>query len=273
MTLAALQAGKHVLCEKPPALNRTSAFRMHQAALQNNRLLMYGFVRRFGRVESLAKKYVEQGRIGDIHCLKAGIVKRCGCPGGWFTEKEKSGGGALIDLGVHLIDLAGYFLSDVRPVSVIGGTFKSLVGRSNIEDLNWYKASDCGRTINDVEDSAVALILYESGAILLLEAGWIINTGEEQQYLSINGSKGGMKLSPRLEIFSEENDHLININPVFDSYAFDIEAAFAAETAHFADCVIDGVRCICPSEEGIKVMSIIDAIYESSRSGEAVKIN
>jgi predicted dehydrogenase len=272
IAMDALKAGVHVLCEKPPATSAAGAARMHEAAMENGKLLMFNFIRRFGRTESLAKKYVEQGRIGAVYFAKAGYVRRCGCPGGWFTNKAISGGGALIDLGIHIIDLAGYLMGAPKPVSVFGSAFRSVGGRSNIRDVSWYKASDYGDAVYDVEDGATALIKYDNGATLFIEASWTMNIGEERQYLDIMGDKGGIGLNPKLEIYTEENDRLVNLSPVFDSYAFDMDAAFEAGIAHFTDCVLDGARCICPSEDGVAVMKLIDAIYESSRTGELVRL-
>ena len=128
-TIAALNAGKHVLCEKPMAMNAAEAQAMLDAAKRNDRLLMIGFVRRFGNDCTIAKDLIEHDRMGDIYYAKATYLRRNGCPGGWFGDKARSGGGPLIDLGVHVIDLTRYLMGKPKPVSIYGATFHKLGDR------------------------------------------------------------------------------------------------------------------------------------------------
>ena len=109
-TITALNAGKHVLCEKPMALNTEEALAMQDAAKKNGKLLMIGFVRRFGNDCRIVKDFIDAGDFGDIYYAKATYLRRNGNPGGWFGDKSRSGGGPLIDLGVHVIDLCRYLM-------------------------------------------------------------------------------------------------------------------------------------------------------------------
>ncbi|MBR6777352.1 MAG: Gfo/Idh/MocA family oxidoreductase, partial [Clostridia bacterium] len=114
-SIMALNAGKHVLCEKPMAMNAQEAQAMQEAAEKADKLLMIGFVRRFGNDAAVLKDFIDAGDFGEIYYAKANYTRRNGCPGGWFGEKARSGGGPLIDLGVHVIDLVRYLLGNPNP--------------------------------------------------------------------------------------------------------------------------------------------------------------
>ena len=117
-TIAALEAGLHVLCEKPMAMNVAEAEAMRDAAKRSGKLLMIGFVRRFGNDCAVVQDFINEGYFGDLYYAKATYLRRNGCPGGWFGDKSRSGGGPLIDLGVHVIDLVRYLMGNPKPVSV-----------------------------------------------------------------------------------------------------------------------------------------------------------
>ena len=138
-TIMALDAGKHVLCEKPMASTLEEAEAMQAAAERNGKLLMIGFVRRFGRDCDLASDLIADGKLGEIYYAKAQYLRRNGHPGGWFGRKEFSGGGPLIDLGVHSIDLVRYLMGKPKAVSVYGSTFLKLGDRSNLKNKKNYK--------------------------------------------------------------------------------------------------------------------------------------
>src|SRR5947207_2838978 len=158
MTIAALRAGKHVMCEKPPALSVAEARKMHKAATKAGRILLYSVQRRFGGHELAAKQAIAKGLAGDVYHARATWMRTRGIPmgTGWFTEKCRSGGGALIDIGVHMLDLAWYLLGQPKPISAYGVThqkFRSIVATE--------------RTF-DVEDAAFALLRFEGGKSLEL---------------------------------------------------------------------------------------------------------
>lgn len=270
--IAALEAGKHVLCEKPPALNARDALKMKEAAEQNGKLLMFGFVRRFAQNAGVLNQYVKNGELGDIYYAKAGYLRRCGNPGGWFADKRISGGGPLIDLGVHIIDLALYLMGKPKPVKVFGNISKKLGSRANIKGVTWYRAAGFGTSKNDVEDFANALIKFDNGASLFIETSWAMNIKEDILYMDFFGDKGGAKLEPGFEIYGEKNDYMVDIKPVMDNYCFDLKKSFGAEIDHFIDCMVNGTACICPAEDGVTVMKVMDAIYESAETGEVVEI-
>jgi predicted dehydrogenase len=108
---------------------------MEAAAAQYNKLLMFGFVRRFAQNTQVLKEYMDHGKLGDVYYTKAGLLRRCGSPGGWFADSAISGGGPLIDLGIHIIDLSVYLMGRPKPISVFGNTYNKIGSRSHINAL------------------------------------------------------------------------------------------------------------------------------------------
>lgn len=266
--IAALKAGKHVLCEKPMAMNTMEALEMENAAKKAGKLLMIGFVRRFGNDTKVLKDFIENGMMGDIYYAKASYLRRFGCPGGWFGDKKRSGGGPMIDLGVHVIDLVRFLMNKPKAVSVTGATFGKLGTRSNIKQEKGYVAADAG-DVFDVEDMAVAMVKFDTGAVLHVETSFSLNIKKDVGDIELFGSKSGAKLDPKLEFYSEMNNYLVDVTPAHET-ALSFNGLFEKEIAHFVDCVSKGIECISPVEEGVEIMKIIDAVYESARIGKEV---
>jgi predicted dehydrogenase len=270
-TIAALNAGVNVLCEKPLALNAKEAEEMVQTAKKNDKLLMVGFVRRFGLNTKVLKDRIDQGDLGQIYYVKTGCIRRVGNPGGWFSDKKRSGGGPLIDLGVHMIDLARYLMGKPKAISVMGSTYDLVGARSNIKGIQIYKSADYS-DYNDVEDFAVGFIKFDNGATLVVETSWAQHIKKDYLYLELYGSKAGASMEPELEIFTEKNDYLVDEKPIIDPHFFDFQAMFDREIQHFVDCIENDTPCISPGEDGLELMKIIDAIYKSAETGQEVLI-
>ena len=270
--IAALRAGKHVLCEKPMALNAEQAQRMQEAAERNGKLLMIGFVRRFGNDCAILKDFIDNGYFGDIYYAKATYLRRKGCPGGWFGDKSRSGGGPLIDLGVHIIDLCRYLMGRPQPVSVYGATFNKLGDRHEIKsDVEYKSDSRSGHDIFDVEDLATAMIRFDNGAVLQIEASFSLNIEKDTGTIELFGTKAGAKLDPELTIYSEMNSYMTNVT-LANPTALSFEGLFENEINHYVDCILHGGPCRNPAVDGVTLMKILDAIYESARTGHEVVI-
>lgn len=268
--IAALNAGKHVLCEKPMALNAGQAREMQAAAEKNGKLLMIGFVRRFGNDCDILKDFIAQGAFGDIYYAKATYLRRKGNPGGWFGDKSRSGGGPLIDLGVHVIDMTRYLMGNPKPVSVYGATFQKLFDRRDVKSGPFYRsASATDHDICDVEDLASAMIRYDNGAVVTVEASFSLNIKQPVGRIELFGTKAGAKLEPDLELYTETNGYLADVTLPMPT-SLDFEGLFANEINHFVDCVRLGIPCRNPAEDGVTLMTILDAIYESARTGHEV---
>lgn len=269
-TIAALNAGKHVICEKPMATCAKDAREMEEAAKRNGKLLMIGFVRRYGNDCAVLSDFINSGSLGDIYYAKATYLRRNGNPGGWFGDKSRSGGGPLIDLGVHVIDLTRYVMGNPKPVSVYGATFHKLGSRSNIKGAKDYNSVSAGAgDICDVEDLVTALIRYDNGAVLQVEASFALNIKKDVGKIELFGTKGGAKIEPELELYTEMNDYLTDVT-FADPTALDFNGLFAKEIDHFVDCVRNGVPCKSPASDGVEIMRILDAVYESAAKGHEV---
>ena len=268
-TVAALKAGKHVLCEKPTAMNKAEAEEMKKAAEESGKILMIGFVRRHGNDCAVLKDFIDAGDLGDIYYAKATYLRRNGNPGGWFGNKELSGGGPLIDLGVHVIDLVKYLMGNPKPVSVYGVTYQKLFNRPEIKTKKGYTARGGDVQPCNVEDLASALIRFDNGATLSIEASFSLNIKNNVGSIELFGTKGGSKMDPSLEIFTDRNGYLTNVS--FDApTALSFSGLFQNEIDHFVACVRGEAENIAPIEDGVDIMAILDAVYESARTGHEV---
>lgn len=270
-SIAALNAGVNVLCEKPMAMNTQEAEAMIEAEKKSGKLLMIGFVRRFGENTKFSKELIDSGKMGDIYYVKTGCTRRVGNPGGWFSDKERSGGGPLIDLGVHMIDLARYLMGKPKVVAAMGSTYDKVGIRSNVKGVVQWKSMDYS-DYNDVEDLAVGFVRFDNGATLVVENSWTQHIKEDKLYLELYGEKAGLQMEPELEIYSEEHDYLVDYAPRINQDASGFGNNFDREIAHFIDCVANGTECLNPSEDGLELMRILDAIYESARTGREVQL-
>lgn len=265
-SIMALNAGKHVLCEKPMATTVEDAIAMKEAAEKNGKLLAIGFVRRFQKSTDLVLDLVNGGNVGEIYYAKAAYIRRCGHPGGWFGDKSRSGGGPLIDLGVHVIDLVRYVMGNPKPVSVYGATYAKLGQREDIKASKAYTSADkSDKDICDCEDLATALIRFDNGATLAAEMSFSLNTGGDEGGVRLFGTKAGLKIDGGVTMYSSDAGHLTDT--VYCNASMGDEVAFERETAHFVDCIRNGTECINTAEDGIELMKILTAIYRSAETG------
>lgn len=269
-TIDALDAGLHVLCEKPMAYSVKEAEEMLEASKRNNKLLMIGFVLRFDPESGIAKDFIDNGYLGDIYYSKATYLRRHGSPGGWFSNKELSGGGPVIDLGVHVIDLTRQLMGNPKPISVFASTSDRLKDRKYLKtNVGWIPKDAKPDDPFNVEDFAVAMIKYEDGKTTLLETSYSLN-GEQTTKKELFGTKGGIKIdADGMKIYTELNNFLADVTPHTENYKFGKEM-FTAEMEHFVDCALNGTPCKAPAEDGVVIMKILEAIYESARTGHEV---
>ncbi len=269
-TIAALNAGCNVLCEKPMAMNACEAEEMKAAAEKNGKLLMLGFVRRHGLDARKAKMLIDGGDLGQVYLAKASYLRRCGYPGGWFGDKSRSGGGPLIDLGVHVIDLVRYVCGCPKPVSVYGVTSDKLGARSHIETTEWKSQTRVAEPIFDVEDLAMAMIRFDNGLTLHVEASFNLNIKKNNAEINLFGNKAGLSLEP-FELHTEYAGQIADI-VLCGKNDFDFARDFRSEIRNFADAVEGKADCLATAEDGVMLMKIIDAVYESARTGKSVDI-
>lgn len=266
-----LNAGINVLCEKPMAMNTEQAQNMVDAAKANNKLLMMGFCMRFSTEAAIARDFIDKGYLGDIYFTKSQYVRRHGNPGGWFSDKERSGGGPIIDIGVHVLDLARYLMGNPKPVSVYAVSFEKLGKRDYLKNqVEWIASDSVPGEKCDVEDFACAFIRYDNGAVTNLEASFDLN-GAPVSKSQFFGTKAGLDMSDGVKLYTEFNDYLADINVDTNNYKYALHE-FDGEISHFVDCIQNGTECIAKAEDGVVIMKILDAIYESARTGHEVII-
>ncbi len=266
LTLAALAAGCHVLCEKPMAMSAEEGRVMLAAAEKAGRRLMINFSYRFSAQSRALKAQVDAGVFGEFYFGRSAWHRRRGMPGfgGWFGTKALSGGGPLIDLGVHRLDLALWLMGYPKPTWVMGATYDPIARAA---------ADKAGKTY-DVEDLAAAFIRFDNGATLALEASWAANIQEaELMETRLLGTKAGL-LQKNLDegykfdahIFSEMN------GAQFDMHLNPPTAKAPSAMHDYADAILNDKPHPAPGEEGLRVMEILDAIYESARTGAPVQL-
>ncbi|THG91856.1 oxidoreductase [Alkalihalobacillus alcalophilus ATCC 27647 = CGMCC 1.3604] len=265
LAIAAIKAGKHVLVEKPVAMTVEEAEKIKEVVDQNTAILQVGYVRRFGENALVLKKFIDSDKLGDIYYAKASLLRRIGNPGGWFADKARSGGGPLIDLGVHIIDACWYLMGRPKVKSITGHVYSLMGNRGNIENLSFYKTADYDATTNSVEDLANALITFENGSSLMVDTSYSLHLKKDQIALQVFGTKGGAELEPHLTIVTEENDTILNIDPQIDQSTFDFDSAFQNQIDAFVQACMTNGPSPAPIEDGIELMKIIQGIYTAAR--------
>ncbi len=267
VSLAALQAGKHVFCEKPPTMNAAEMKVLQEEA--SKRALIYFFGRQFRFTPAMraAKKLIESERLGKIYHAKAIWVRSRGIPqgiGGWFTEKKRSGGGALIDIGVHALDSVWYLMGTPRPVSVSAQVYRNF-------------AQLVRAPIFDVEDAAYAFIRFANDAVVHLETSWAGNLpddipqgdifGRELNNSIIYGTKGTLRLKP-LTLFEDKNGALKTVSIKLK----DQTDSFELQLRNFVEAIQGRAEPTNSAEQAFELMEMLDAIYASSHLGREVPI-
>lgn len=265
----ALGKGKHVFCEKPDAVSLAERKKMTAAQVKSGKTLMVMRNNRHVPVSKYLKTLTESGDCGGLYTGRCGWIRRRGIPGkgGWFTTREQSGGGPLIDLGVHMLDLAVYLMGSPKAVAVSGGTYCKF---ANSEDISDSVHSSFGEKVSggtfDVEDLATGFVRFENGATLQLEFSWASNIEEEKRFIELRGEKCGFTWrDEHLKIFTEKNGQLIDEevkSPLGDGHR--------ANLRHFVNVVLYGEKSDFTNEQGENVVAIIEAIYKSAATGKEI---
>lgn len=262
--LAALEAGCHVLCEKPPAITADEARAMEAAARAAGRILTFGFMFRFSPEVSAAKRFAEAGAFGEIYTGRVTAVRRRGIPSwGVFTSKELQGGGPLIDIGVHMLDAALYVMGYPEPEVVTGATH-TMLGNQEPGVAPWGAWNHRNYSVEDVCN---ALIRFRNGAALLLETSFIANIEPmEELNVRLSGTRAGVKFFP-FSVFREENGTIVNETSAWQPGG----SSHHKEVAHFVRCIRGEAKPVSTPDEAVKIQRIIEAIYRSAQTGRSVE--
>ena len=262
--IAAMEAGCHVLCEKPPGITPEEAEAMAATAQKHERLLTYGFHYRYAVEVETLKRFIRAGELGDIYMSRVTAVRRRGIPSwGVFTNKELQGGGALIDIGVHMLDAALYLMDYPEPEQVLARTYQKLGSRPGVGlggQWDWENFS--------VEDTAVGMITFKNGASLMLETAFAANVEQDKQMqVSLMGDQGGADVFP-LKIYQEKHETLLDVTPAYLKAGKPREEEIAA----FVRGCLGGDAPASTPREGILLQRIVDALYRSAETGEAIRL-
>ena len=270
IAIAALDHGKNVLCEKPLTTSVEKALQVEEAVKRSGKTLQVGFVRRYASNSQLVKQFIDNDELGEIYYAKATCIRRLGNPGGWFSDKERSGGGPLIDLGVHVIDILWYLMGKPKVKSISGNTYSKLGNRKNIQNLSFYKAADYNPDKNDVEDMANALIRFENGASLMVDVSFTLHAKKDDITVKLYGTKGGAEIEPELSIVTEKHDIILNVTPQVDNLTFDFVQGFQSEINHFVAVCQGEKETLSPVQDGVEMTKILCGIYESAEKGKEI---
>lgn len=273
LAVAALDAGKHVLVEKPLSKTVAQAEAIAAAAARSGTKVQVGFVRRFSSNAKVLKSFIDAGELGEIYFAKATNIRRIGNPGGWFADSARSGGGPLIDIGVHVLDLCWYMMGSPKATTVSGVTYTRLGNRANVTNLARYKVADYDPHLSDVEDMATALIRFENGSSIVLDTSYSLHATADRLELSVHGEEGGAELEPELRIVTERLDTVLNISPQVDHTTFNFDEGFQNEIDHFVSLCLGEADDIAPVEHGVEMMRILAAIYESAAQGREIALD
>lgn len=265
ISIDALRAGKHVLCEKPAARTYQEAMTMLAAQRETGKTLNIGVVNRFNDGVNRVREYIQGGKLGEVFHVYVSFRAHRSIPGlgGAFTTRAVAGGGALIDWGVHYLDIVMYCCGDPQPVTVSGETFSRL-GR----DMRSYAYKDMWAGppsydgTYDVEESVTGLI-RSTGPVISLQGAWAQNIGEAEQFIDFMGDKGGIRLQygKSFTFYGVEEGALIAYTPEFTQ-----RDAFQNEIDAFVGCVRSGEKLPSHIETAIATSKIMQALYDSAEA-------
>lgn len=274
ITVAALEAGKHVMCEKPMAKTYADALKMNEAAKKSSKKLTIGYQNRYRPDSLYLKEACSRGDLGEIYFAKAHAIRRRAVPTwGVFLNEEEQGGGPLIDIGTHALDLTLWMMGNYNVKSVMGSVFKKLGGNGN-----------CGNAFGvwdpkeyTVEDSAFGFITMENGATIILESSWALNILDAGEAMTtVCGTKAGADMKGTLKINGDDLGRLYTKTPELgtDGVAFfggkEISAS-DMEARMWIDAILKDEDVFVKPDEALVVTRVLEAVYESARTGKLIE--
>lgn len=277
VSIAAANAGCHVMCEKPVCHNMEDALALKEAVERKGVKFMLAVPLRYEKSAVHARKLVDEGVLGDVYYGKTAYVRQRGIPGGWFSCSKYAGGGPIIDIGVHRIDLAWYMMGCPKPVSV-SATAVYKIGdyrdepkvdpvTGKVSATNDWSGAEVDDYKFDVEDSASGVFRFENGAQLFFETSWSFN-GPVNNSTQIAGDKAGITLEP-FKLYRSEGKTLVE-EPIEGDFGGDF---FANEIDHFIDCIRNDKVPSSNIEQAVQLQMMLMGIYESSKTGKEVRFS
>lgn len=272
ISIDAMKAGKHVICEKPMAMNYAEAKEMIKVSKETGMLLTIGYQHKFDPDVVYAKKEAEKGTFGDMYFAKANVVRRRGVPTwGVFTQKSEQGGGSLIDIGTHALDIALYLMDNYKPKMAVGSTYDKL--KNSKENANPFGPWDVDNY--DVEEAAFGYVVMENGATIMLEATWALNTTDTAgiRYMVCGSEAGVDNYNGKFKINGVCNDKLYISEPDLSVggvafYEGNSSSPTVAEQQVFINAILGKGELVTTPETAAVVTQILEGIYISAKSGK-----
>lgn len=281
IAIQCLNAGKHVFCEKPPALSAAEVDGIVAAAKASGKTVMFNFNNRARPEARALKAYVDAGQVGRINSAQAKWIRRTGIPGfgGWFTTKELSGGGPLIDL-LHMVDLAMHLMGYPEPAHVLGQTFSDFIQDKSFKGP-WGIPDKVGG-VTDVENAAHGVVTFKTGQILTLQVSWAEMVRREEVSVTFQGTKAGGKIErlfgvdgidstalDTCELYVQEGGNSVNRSIVTPPCE---DMGRSASAANFIEAIEGRAKPLNTLEEARRLMQVIDGLYASAKSGKPVSL-
>ena len=271
VSLAALHAGKHVLLDKPFALNYREAKQVADAAKTMRKVFMLGMNLRFWQETQSLRAIVARGDLGEIYHVKAYWYRRMGSPkfGTWFVNKKLAGGGCMLDIGVHFLDLSLYLTDNWKPVSVSGKVYTKF-GNRGIGEGGWGKSDRNTKLLFDVDDFATGLVKFGNGMTLELNVSWVLHQEQDNRNnIQLFGTEAGADLIPvKVFRFGKQPGEYEVVKPE----NVRIPHRYENRQANWLDTILGKDKPICTVEQALVVQKVLDGIYESSATGKDVRI-
>lgn len=265
-TIKALQAGCDVMVEKPMAMNSKEAQEMVDVAEEAGRKLTIGFQWRLSPEAQALRQYLEAGEIGQPLFARVQALRRRGIPNwGVFGQKELQGGGPLIDIGVHIMEMAHYLMGRPRPVTASANTWTYLGDKPSEVRSQW---EGWDHETYTVEDLATGFIRFENGACMSVESSFAAHIEDNLMNVQIMGEKGGCTTNPP-RIFKDEAGLMVNVEPAYVGN----HSGFDLKIENWVANMRGEEESLCPAIDGLMVQKMLDGLYESAEKGHEVEID
>lgn len=274
IAIFAMKHNSHVFSEKPDTISVEKVLEMQKVQKETGKHLMVMRNNRYWYSTEVLKKMITDGKFGEIYTGRCGWIRRRGIPGkgGWFTTKEQSGGGPLIDLGVHMIDLAVYLMGNPKAISVSGSIYNKFANKQDKMDSvhSTFGEANPNGTF-DVEDLAIGFIKFENGASLQIEFSWASNIQKEKNFVELRGTELGVDWENGLYTLYDGKQ-----NNKFKDWLSKAEQlkhnrnCHAANLKHFINVIEKGEKPNFTIDQGVNMIKILCAIYESAKTGKEV---
>jgi predicted dehydrogenase len=253
-TVAALRAGKHVLCERPFSRCLDEAKTMVAAAKKSKTILMGGFNNRFREDAIVLKRFLSEGELGDVFYAKTGWLMQASTwsGAGWRKKRALTGGGVLLDLGIQMLDLTLWLLDMPRVEAV-----SAALHPRPVED--------------ELESTASAILRLATGTTVAMEVSWGLLMERDFAYVNLFGPNGAALLNP-LRLHKEMHGNLVNVTPTLSSPRNTYKLSYENEIRHFVECVQTGAKPIAPGEEAVVLHELLEAMYRSAAEGREVRL-